>query len=59
MKIEDVKIVYSHQQALAQCERYWKDLGVTVEAVRHGGRRQAGGRAAAQIRCRARVAPRR
>ena len=27
--------------------------------VRHGGRRQAGGRAAAQIRCRARVAPRR
>jgi arogenate/prephenate dehydratase len=32
-KIEDIKIVYSHQQALAQCERYLRELGVTVEAV--------------------------
>ena len=32
-KIEEVKVVYSHPQALAQCEHYLKDLGVTVEAV--------------------------
>lgn len=31
--IEAIKIVYSHQQALAQCERYLRELGVTVEAV--------------------------
>jgi prephenate dehydratase len=32
-KVEDITIVYSHQQALAQCERYLKELGATVEAV--------------------------
>ena len=32
-KVGDVKVVYSHPQALAQCERYLRELGASVEAV--------------------------
>ena len=32
-KREDVKVVYSHPQALAQCEHFLKELGATIEPV--------------------------
>jgi len=32
-KLHEVRTVYSHPQALTQCEQYLKDLGATVEAV--------------------------
>jgi prephenate dehydratase len=32
-KIGDIKTVYSHPQALAQCEKFLKALGATAEAV--------------------------
>jgi prephenate dehydratase len=32
-RIEEVTVVYSHPQALAQCEQYLKQLKVSVEAV--------------------------
>jgi arogenate/prephenate dehydratase len=32
-RISDIRTVYSHPQALAQCERYLRGLGVVMEAV--------------------------